>query len=696
MAIIPQELSSICRFCLCQEEKQLLLIAKTICSSLTIEDVRRFTGIPIFPDDVLRCAICFECLGSLKKSTDFRYACIRNDCTFRRLCVVSSSVGKKDPANLRYYPMVLPDADPLELKFDMHPDELVETELYDEDTSVQIISNQDAKGTVSCEEVAEAEEYNAPYSANYIELGEPFSDDTDTDETKRKGKPRRRKADSYATRSDATKQPSRTPTLLKSESDPSLKPKAPKHKKVLCYVCGIWITNIDGHIASHNKQANFACPHCPVKMINKCNLMRHVKQVHEKRIIMYCELCGKGFTHKNNYVSHMLHHEEHGLYALCRDCAEKLKKSVAFRDNCLANSALFEQLYSSSVIYGQEEERPDATLPAAASSVKVEQLEIEIVCEKQTKLTEDGPEWQYSVEEFTRDSPQSADGYCSENYIAPYEIKPEAERDNDTDASPTLPPSTGKRLKRPKLKRKATNVASVDGGSIAAPAHRNRPKQLCPTCGKLVNNLTLHRACHTTATKYACPHCPTRMKDPANLMRHVQAVHLKKVVKSCELCGQGFTHKNIYTSHMRAKHGIGESYKCDVCGNVFRHPNGLRDHIKRFHLTDSNYDCPTCGKSFKTSQSLKLHANVHTTQKPYSCLHCPKKFKSRTAKAAHQLTHSGVTFDCTFCDKSYKYKVQRNAHMKKSHDASISETRNDSDDFSKMLSNCYDTFYKIA
>ncbi|XP_040165099.1 zinc finger protein 32-like [Anopheles arabiensis] len=388
-----------------------------------------------------------------------------------------------------------------------------------------------------------------------------------------------------------------------------------------------------------------------------------------------------------------LHHEEHGSYALCRDCAEKLKQSVAFRDNCLANSALFEQLYSSSIIYGQEEEPPDETLPTAASSVKVEQLEIEIVCDKQTKLTEDGPEWQYSVKEFSHDSPHSTDGYCSENYIAQHEIKPEAERNNDTDASLTLPPSTGKLLKQPKLKRKATNV---DGGSNAAPAHRNRPKQLCPTCGKLVNNLTLHRACHATATKYACPHCPTRMKDPANLMRHVQAVHLKKVVKSCELCGQGFTHKNIYTSHMRAKHGIGESYRCDVCGNVFRHPNGLRDHIKRFHLTDSNYDCPTCGKSFKTSQSLKLHTNVHTTQKPYSCLHCPKKFKSRTAKAAHQLTHSGVTFGCTFCDKSYKYKVQLNAHMKKSHDASITETRNDSDDFSKMLSNCYDTFYKIA
>uniref|UniRef100_A0A453Z151 Uncharacterized protein n=1 Tax=Anopheles gambiae TaxID=7165 RepID=A0A453Z151_ANOGA len=388
-----------------------------------------------------------------------------------------------------------------------------------------------------------------------------------------------------------------------------------------------------------------------------------------------------------------LHHEEHGSYALCRDCVEKLKQSVAFRDNCLANSALFEQLYSSSIIYGQEEEPPDETLPTAASSVKVEQLEIEIVCEKQTKLTEDGSEWQYNGEEFSHDSPHSADGYCSENYIAQDQIKSEAERDNDTDASLTLPPSTGKPLKRPKLKRKATNV---DDGSNAAPAHRNRPKQLCPTCGKLVNNLTLHRACHATATKYACPHCPTRMKDPANLMRHVQAVHLKKVVKSCELCGQGFTHKNIYTSHMRAKHGIGESYRCDVCGNVFRHPNGLRDHIKRFHLTDSNYDCPTCGKSFKTSQSLKLHANVHTTQKPYSCLHCPKKFKSRTAKAAHQLTHSGVTFGCTFCDKLYKYKVQLNAHMKKSHDASITETRNDSDDFSKMLSNCYDTFYKIA
>ncbi|XP_061513695.1 zinc finger protein 37 homolog isoform X1 [Anopheles gambiae] len=333
MAIVPQELSSICRFCLCLEEKQLLLIAKTICSSLTIEDVRRCTGIPILPDDVLRCAICFECLGSLKKSTDFRYACIRNDATFRRLCVGPSSVGKKEPVKLGHNPMVHPDADPLELKFNMLIDEVVETKLYDEDTSVQIIANQDASGTVSCEEVAEVEEYNAPYSANYIDLGEPFSDDTDTDESKRKGKPRRRKADSYGTRSEATKLPSQAPTIMESESDPSLKPKAPKHKKVLCYVCGIWITNIDGHIASHNKQANFACPHCPVKMINKCNLMRHVKQVHEKRIIMYCELCGKGFTHKNNYVSHMRSQHNIGRTYDCSVCFVKFRHQGALRNH---------------------------------------------------------------------------------------------------------------------------------------------------------------------------------------------------------------------------------------------------------------------------------------------------------------------------------------------------------------------------
>ena len=66
-------------------------------------------------------------------------------------------------------------------------------------------------------------------------------------------------------------------------------------------------------------------------------------------------------------------------------------------------------------------------------------------------------------------------------------------------------------------------------------------------------------------------------------------------------------------------------------------------------------------------QALKLHESVHSTDRPYSCAMCPKQFKSLSARRTHELTHVGVVFPCSLCDKSYQYKSLLNAHVKKHH-----------------------------
>ncbi|XP_053678852.1 zinc finger protein 77-like [Anopheles nili] len=104
---------------------------------------------------------------------------------------------------------------------------------------------------------------------------------------------------------------------------------------------------------------------------------------------------------------------------------------------------------------------------------------------------------------------------------------------------------------------------------------------------EVLTSLGRHIQSHTNDARYTCPHCPIKMVERSNLLRHINAVHLKKVVKSCEICGKGFTHNNTYISHMRSHHGVGEIYECKLCPKQYKYPSNLRDHVKKAHVFES-------------------------------------------------------------------------------------------------------------
>lgn len=55
---------------------------------------------------------------------------------------------------------------------------------------------------------------------------------------------------------------------------------------------------------------NLHCGHCNKPLANKKSLVRHITEVHIKKINFRCERCNKGFFRKQNYENHLSSHEK--------------------------------------------------------------------------------------------------------------------------------------------------------------------------------------------------------------------------------------------------------------------------------------------------------------------------------------------------------------------------------------------------
>uniref|UniRef100_A0A182NPL1 Uncharacterized protein n=1 Tax=Anopheles dirus TaxID=7168 RepID=A0A182NPL1_9DIPT len=774
------------------EEDLLVPITKAINDSLTIADIERFSCIEVKTNERFTYAICCECATKLKKSSDFRHACIANDTVFHQL--LEETIEQSQNASLS-------------LEENGH---CLNTE-YDKEFAY--VDNASIHASPKSSENVNEDDFC--YSANYIEPGESMLSDSEgcTPIPPSEAAPSQivAKALKLLKRIRATKQAER------EACNPGVPTKRIIYmrQKQLCELCGKLIRSVASHSATHAQEPAHACPHCPMRMTLAVNLKRHVQSVHMKKAIKKCLLCDKGFTNSQSYRSHMLSQHDigekckctvclrefnsrshlsdhlrrfHGsqrhecltcgqqfrlrrslrihqrvhstdqpyecnqcpkrfkskharnmhqlthtgvrftcelcgksyryksllnmhlrkthmdetaaefclcrdanllcsisetidsllsvedvewfsgiqitadelaLYTICVDCTDSLRKAAEFRNTSLSNDARFRQLsvefHDTAFEAESEDDEEDLHF------TKIEQVSIEFVYDSQASMKQDVLEDELIVDSCWQDEPDDSSGQADDAMEHQFSCtKHTTPTEQGTDGIDSISEATAESGERQKHTPEVRNEPESNSSKPA--------KQLCTICGKLVAHLSWHIALHAKKDSYfTCPHCPTKMNDPANLGRHVHAVHLKTIVKTCELCGKGFTHNNSYVSHMRSHHDIGESHKCRECPKQFKYSSGLRDHIRRSHSNDNHFACETCDKIFKTRQTLRAHENVHTTNKPFDCNQCPKRFRSRNARNSHQLTHSGVTFDCALCDKSYRYKVQLQAHVKKMH-----------------------------
>uniref|UniRef100_A0A3P8TTB5 C2H2-type domain-containing protein n=1 Tax=Amphiprion percula TaxID=161767 RepID=A0A3P8TTB5_AMPPE len=118
-------------------------------------------------------------------------------------------------------------------------------------------------------------------------------------------------------------------------------------------------------------------------------------------------------------------------------------------------------------------------------------------------------------------------------------------------------------------------------------------------------------------------------------------------------------------------------HRCSICGREFDRPSRLYAQLgclrrhRLQHATEKPHRCSHCGRGFVQRRYLIQHERTHTGERPFSCPLCPKRFtfKQQSSLKSHQLTHSGVRYQCPLCSKSFSRALELTYHVDMHSDA---------------------------
>ncbi|XP_049292172.1 zinc finger protein 430-like isoform X7 [Anopheles funestus] len=273
-----------------------------------------------------------------------------------------------------------------------------------------------------------------------------------------------------------------------------------------------------------------------------------------------------------------INEENIASYAMCLECTTKLKSSVSFRNACLSNESLFQELFA--VLAASVKElraKIIDTIEIADSSDESQNDDLDALdgcfanyVESPESNEENSLNDQFFEDTSNEETAQTIDTAeevfsYSANYIPPgetvfFEDVDKHKIDWYTSLNPSAPPPVR---------------------CVREPGKRKCP--LCDICGKIVRHLPSHVVIHKEESTYSCPYCPTKTKQRNNLQVHIKTVHMKTVMKTCNICGKGFIHHKTYRYHMLNHQGEGKTFESVDCSKTFSNSIYIRDHIYRLH-----------------------------------------------------------------------------------------------------------------
>jgi len=158
-----------------------------------------------------------------------------------------------------------------------------------------------------------------------------------------------------------------------------------------------------------------------------------------------------------------------------------------------------------------------------------------------------------------------------------------------------------------------------------------------------------------------CGDCGKVYVSRSSCRLHWRAVHSGLRPFECEKCGNTFTRKDSYDSHM-TMHENSQPFMCSDCGKTFNRRHA-RDQHERAHRGDFRFACSFCGRKFLSGQQMRGHERTHTGEKPFQCSQCGRQFVQKHQLVTHFRTHTGEKpYQCSKCKQWFKHLSSRRNH----------------------------------
>jgi len=137
----------------------------------------------------------------------------------------------------------------------------------------------------------------------------------------------------------------------------------------------------------------------------------------------------------------------------------------------------------------------------------------------------------------------------------------------------------------------------------------------------------------------------------------------------CAECNRTFSTARQCVRHQFTVHRVILPILCTTCGQKFDSEKSLARHIKEVHSL--NVLCDICDKMFFTTANLAVHKKtIHcqvTSECAFFCEFCPERFSSSQQLKQHQKRHIRSTYQCNWCDRTFKWDSSLNCHMQAAH-----------------------------